>query len=201
MPVNCSPSSSRATWPPRDSRTRNTVTQLVTATHNHARLSPCRPLVSSRCATTCACTKVRASSTGAAKRYGCRLFQLTDRAHTHRHAEYLRYCLLRRALRQAIRPRTQRHCRLDAGTVCPTGYSCGLGHARRLTAYRTHQLMPLILRDHRPDRQNLNHLMAPRGGIISREGRLAVWTLRRLENHDLMYVFHRDQGARMAGMA
>src|SRR4029450_10769876 len=66
MPPNRSPNSSRATWPPRDIRTTNTVTQLVTATHTHARLSPARKLVSSRWATSCACTYVRASSTGAA---------------------------------------------------------------------------------------------------------------------------------------
>src|SRR6266487_2140649 len=66
MPENVSPNSSRATWPPRDIRTTNTVTKLVTATHNHARLSPGRQLVSSRWATACACTSVRASSTGAA---------------------------------------------------------------------------------------------------------------------------------------
>src|SRR5215472_2078040 len=66
MPEKCSPNSSRATWPPRDSRTTNTVTTLVTATHNHARLLPCRQLVSSRWATSCACTYVRAAATGAA---------------------------------------------------------------------------------------------------------------------------------------
>src|SRR5215470_16962385 len=66
MPEKCSPNSSRATWPPRDIRTTNTVPQLVTATHNHARLSPCRQLVSSRWATACACTYVRAAATGAA---------------------------------------------------------------------------------------------------------------------------------------
>src|SRR5712691_11325860 len=38
MPENVSPNSSRATWPPRDIRTTNTVTKLVTATHNHARV-------------------------------------------------------------------------------------------------------------------------------------------------------------------
>src|SRR5438067_13429830 len=65
MPENLSPNSSRATWPPRDSRTTNTVTQLVTATQSHARLPPCRQLVSSRWATACSCTYVRASSTGA----------------------------------------------------------------------------------------------------------------------------------------
>src|SRR5215475_3122087 len=66
MPENVSPNNSRATWPPRDSRTTNTVTQLVTATHNQARLPPWRQLVSSRWATACSCTYVRASSTGAA---------------------------------------------------------------------------------------------------------------------------------------
>src|ERR671938_486348 len=66
MPENCSPNSSRTTWPPRDIRTRNTVTRLVTATHNQARLPPWHQLVSSRCATACSCTEVRASSTGAA---------------------------------------------------------------------------------------------------------------------------------------
>src|SRR5216683_6977677 len=66
MPENASPNSSRATWPSRDIRTKNTVTKLVTATHNQARLPPWRQLVSSRCATACACTYVRASSTGAA---------------------------------------------------------------------------------------------------------------------------------------
>src|SRR4030095_3950836 len=66
MPENCAPNSSRATWPPRDIRTRNTVTRLVTATHNQARLPPWRQLVSSRCATACSCTYVRAFSTGGA---------------------------------------------------------------------------------------------------------------------------------------
>src|SRR6266699_3213274 len=64
MPANPSPNSSRATCPPRNSRTTNTVTRLVTATHNHARLSPWRQLVSSRWATSCASTQARASSTG-----------------------------------------------------------------------------------------------------------------------------------------
>src|SRR5215212_11601568 len=66
MPENRSPNSSRATWPPRDIRTTNTVTKLVTATHNQARLPPWRQLVSSRCATACSCTEVRACSIGAA---------------------------------------------------------------------------------------------------------------------------------------
>src|SRR5215471_16616992 len=66
MPENGAPHSARATWPPRDSRTKHTVTTLVTATHNHARLPPGHQLVSSRCATACSCTEVRASSTGAA---------------------------------------------------------------------------------------------------------------------------------------
>src|SRR5215510_3213752 len=62
MPENLSPTSSRATWPLRDLRTKNTVTKLVTATHHQARLPPWRQLVSSRCATACSCTYVRASS-------------------------------------------------------------------------------------------------------------------------------------------
>src|SRR5262249_13888983 len=66
MPPKCSPSSSRATWPPRDIRIRNTVTILVTATHNQARLPPWRQLVSSRCATPCSSTWARACSTGSA---------------------------------------------------------------------------------------------------------------------------------------
>jgi hypothetical protein len=66
MPANVSPNNSRATSPLRDRRTTNTVTQLVTATHNHAPLSPWRQLVSSRWATAGFCTDVRASSTGAA---------------------------------------------------------------------------------------------------------------------------------------
>src|SRR4029434_1638443 len=56
MPANPSPNSSRATCPPRDRRTTNTVPWLVTATHNHARLSPCRPPVSSWGAPSCALT-------------------------------------------------------------------------------------------------------------------------------------------------
>jgi hypothetical protein len=39
-PEQRSPNSSRAPWPPRDSRTTHTVTRLVTATPHHARLAP-----------------------------------------------------------------------------------------------------------------------------------------------------------------
>src|SRR5918994_116358 len=66
MPEKGAPNRSRATWPPRDIRTKNTVTTLVTATHNQARVPPWHQRVSSRWATACSCTYVRASSTGAA---------------------------------------------------------------------------------------------------------------------------------------
>src|SRR6516165_7901859 len=66
MPEKDSPSSARATWPPRDIRIKKTVTRLVTATHSQARLPPSRQLVSSRCATRCASMESRASCTGSA---------------------------------------------------------------------------------------------------------------------------------------
>jgi hypothetical protein len=53
-------------WPPRDRRPPHTVTPRVTAPPNHARLSPGRPLGSSRWATSGACPYRRAASTGAA---------------------------------------------------------------------------------------------------------------------------------------
>src|SRR4030095_7118852 len=96
MPPNRSPNSSRATGPPRDIRTTNTVTQLVTATHNQARLPPWRQLVSSRWATACSCTYVRASSTGAATAAVVACSNGLIVPHTHRQAKHLVHRLLGR---------------------------------------------------------------------------------------------------------
>src|SRR5262249_39649018 len=60
------PTTPRPTRPPRNSRTTTPVPQRVPPPHTHARLSLGRQLVSSRGATSCACTYVRASATGAA---------------------------------------------------------------------------------------------------------------------------------------
>src|SRR5205814_9928518 len=56
---------SLSTWPPSGIRTAHAVTQLLTAAQRHARVPPCRLLVSSGWGTACSCTYVRASCPGA----------------------------------------------------------------------------------------------------------------------------------------
>ncbi len=62
-PTACEPA-------PRDNRTTNTVTTLVTAAHSRTRSLPWRQQVSSRYAAFCTCTEVRASAAGAATASG-----------------------------------------------------------------------------------------------------------------------------------
>src|SRR5439155_2871189 len=132
----------------------------------------------------------------------CRgLLHWADRPHAHRHATHLVHPLLRRALGQAIRPRTPRDCRLPAGTVRPPGYACRPGRARGRPARWARQLMPWIRGHDRFDRRDLDHVMTPWRGSVSREGGLAVRALRGLDDLHLIDFFSRDQGTWRARMA
>jgi putative transposase len=53
----------RHSWPPRDTRPRNTVPHMITTAHSHARPWPSRHPVSSRDAVAWSCPYPRASST------------------------------------------------------------------------------------------------------------------------------------------
>ena len=80
---------------------------------------------------------------GRGYRLGRGLLQWADRPHAHRDAKHLVHHVLRRAFRQAIRPRVQRHGRLHPGTIGATGDTRRPGGTRGLAAIGAHQLMPL----------------------------------------------------------
>src|SRR5262249_46506800 len=121
--------------------------------------------------------------------------------HRHGHAEDIAHHLLGRTFGQAIGPGTQRYGGVDARTVGPTGNALGPGCPCGRTARGAHQLMPLILGNHRLDRGNLEHLMPKRRRIVPHEGCVATTTPLRFEDDHLIDLFHRPEGTCLARMA
>ena len=197
MPAHLSPNSSRATCPPRDSRTTNTVTHMVTATHNHA---PCVSL------TPAGLVEVRhlllvhvrpGFLYGGGEHGRGSPLQLADRSHTHGDTEDIVHHLLGRALGQAIGPCAQRDRGLDARTVGATGHPGGPGGSRDLATGGTYQLMPLIFGHDRLDRAEARSLDAatardrPPLRARGNGGHCSGF-----KHHHLIDFFHREQGAR-----
>jgi len=126
-----------------------------------------------------------------------RRLPLADRPHTQRHATPLVHRLLGRTCGETVRPRTQRHRRLDARPVRPTGNPGGPGRPCHRTACGTHQLVPLLCGHNRRDGRHLDDLVSPQHGISSPSGGGAVPTLLGFDSHHFLPFCHRAQGTRM----
>lgn len=192
MPAKPSPTSARATGPPRDRRLTHPLTRLVTA--------PWRPLVSSRWATACAATPARASSPGGSHTGGVACADSLSVPPRLGHTAHVVPPLARPARGETRRLRAQSPRGGHTGTVGATGPTRRPGRSRGLATSGAHQLRPRIRRYDRLERGPRHPLVTQRCGIVPGSRGVTAATLLRLAHDDLIDRFHRDAEARMARM-
>jgi hypothetical protein len=127
-----------------------------------------------------------------------------NRPQTHGEPEQVGHPLLGGPLRQAIRPRAQRHDGLDAWPKPSWWDPARQVRSGRHPTRRAEQPVQLILRHYRPDRGHLGHLMAVRLRILAWQGVLTPATLPGLDRDHGIHLFdgyERPALPRMARLA